>query len=99
MSIELERNEREAYTVTKHNNAITKSHKQYGESDDYENAKSAASRWLGMRDHADSTSADKLIGGELWVKPLAPSITAYSDKSMLPGKAIKTYKSGSYIGI
>ncbi len=99
-NITVQSNDREAYTFDKHAQAIKKCLSQYGETDDLENAKSAASKWLGMRvDHADVQTADKLIGGELWVKPGASSITTYSDKSMTPSKAIKTYKSGSYIGI
>lgn len=97
--IELQRDERDNYTSDKHNKAILRSHQQYGESDNFEQAKSAATKWLGM-DHLESGStADKLIGGELWVKTGAPSVRAYASKTIDPTKAIKTYKSGSYIGI
>jgi hypothetical protein len=98
-NISTQSNERETYTFDKHAQAIKKCLGQYGEMDDLENAKSAASKWLGMRDHLETASADKLVGGELWVKPGASGITTYNSKTISPGNAIKSYKAGSYIGI
>lgn len=89
---------------TIHNSAVNRAHAQYG-NDDYDDSRKAASEWLrtGMvrpklgKDHADT--ADQFIGGELWVKPGTTPVKVYSDKSMTPGKVVKTYKPGTFIGV
>lgn len=89
---------------TIHNSAVNRAHAQYG-NDDYDDSRKAASEWLktGMKtrlgkNHADDT-ADKFIGGELWVKPGTSPVTTYSNKSMSATTAIKTYKPGTFIGV
>lgn len=92
------------YTKVSHANMVNNAHKCYGEQDMYDNPKDAASKWLGMtkrktrQDHADDT-ADKFIGGELWVKPGTNPVTTYSSKEISPTRSVKTYKPGQFIGI
>lgn len=89
----------ECYSEKKHSAAINKSFKPYGEQDLFEEAKTTAEKWLGMQNKDSLETADQAIGGELWVKTGGIPITTYSDKSMTSGKAIKTYKPGTFIGV
>ncbi len=89
---------RECYTERKHAEAVNKAFEPYGESDLYEEVKTSAEKWLGMKNQDHIETADQAIGGELWVKVGTKPITTYSDKSMSASKAIKTYKPGTLIG-